>query len=56
VALEAYGDRAGLGGALPAVCVQGFLSLSGEEQDEAESAAWVAPLGEAARRLDLGGD
>lgn len=49
--IAAYGPAAGLAHVLPAVAVQGLLSLSGTSAGSAEAAAWGQRLGAAARRL-----
>lgn len=50
-ALGAYGDARGLADALPAVCVQAFLSLAHEEEGSPDALAWISGLDEAAARL-----
>lgn len=50
-ALKAYGDTTGLDAVLPAVVVQGLLSLTHEPVDGAAAQEWVLRLGEAAHRL-----
>jgi len=50
-ALKAYGDTTGLDAVLPAVVVQGLLSLTHEPVGGADAQEWVLRLGEAAHRL-----
>jgi hypothetical protein len=50
-AIAAYGPAGGLPQVLPAVAVQGLLSLSDTAAGSAEATAWVRRLDEAAHRL-----
>lgn len=49
--IAAYGPPEGLHHALPAVIVQGLLSMTDEPPGSAEAIAWVSHLDEACRRL-----
>jgi Phosphotransferase enzyme family len=49
--IDAYGPAAGLHHALPAVIVQGLLSMTGEPPGSPEARAWTARLDEACSRL-----
>jgi aminoglycoside phosphotransferase (APT) family kinase protein len=50
-AIDAYGQTDGLAQVLPAVMVQGFLSLADTPSRTPEAAAWVERLDAASRRL-----
>jgi hypothetical protein len=50
-ALDAYGNGSGLGEVLPAVVVQGLLSLSDEKEGSPAAIQWIARLEEAAQRV-----
>jgi hypothetical protein len=50
-AIDAYGSSDGLAEVLPAVMVQGFLSLSDIPVGAAEATAWIERLDAAARRV-----
>jgi len=49
--IAAYGPAAGMAGTLPAVIVQGLLSLSDTPAGSAEASAWIGRLEAAGRRL-----
>jgi hypothetical protein len=46
--IDAYGPAPGLGQVLPAVIVQGLLSLADTQADSAEAYGWIARLGQSA--------
>lgn len=50
--IAAYGPASGLAEVLPAVIVQGLLSMSGTAPGSAEAAAWINRLEAAASRLE----
>ncbi len=50
----AYGSADGLGTVLPAVAVQGLLSLADHPVGSPEAAGWIARLGRAADYLRHG--
>jgi hypothetical protein len=49
--IAAYGNPSRLSEALPAVVVQGLLSLADEEEGSADARKWIARLAEASRRI-----
>jgi Phosphotransferase enzyme family len=52
--IAAYGKAEGLAHVLPAVAVQGLLSMSDHAEGSADAAAWARRLGAAADRLRTG--